>query len=164
MMTLQDWGALGELVGGVAIIVSLVYVGLQIKQSTAAARAATSQAFSEQYSTIILQITKSGFRDIFWRGKDGLENLKGSEIAAFMALLATIVRFGESFYFQRQEGSIDSRLFDAWLVQTLDLFAQKGPREYWAIRGHQFNPEFVAFFEAKMAASKPKPMYKPESE
>ena len=26
-MSLQDWGALGELVGGVAIIVSLLYVG-----------------------------------------------------------------------------------------------------------------------------------------
>jgi hypothetical protein len=35
-MTLQDWGALGELVGGVAIIVSLIYVGLQIRQGTQA--------------------------------------------------------------------------------------------------------------------------------
>ena len=29
-MSLQDWGAIGELLGGVAIIVSLLYVGLQI--------------------------------------------------------------------------------------------------------------------------------------
>ena len=28
-MTLMDWGALGELIGGVAIIVSLIYVGVQ---------------------------------------------------------------------------------------------------------------------------------------
>jgi len=30
-MTLLEWGAIGELIGGVAIIVSLIYVGLQIK-------------------------------------------------------------------------------------------------------------------------------------
>ena len=64
-MTLQDWGALGELVGGIVIIVSLVYVGLQIKQSTAAARAATSQALSKQYSSISLQIAKPGLPGIF---------------------------------------------------------------------------------------------------
>ena len=163
-MTIQDWGALGELVGGVAIIVSLIYVGLQIRQGTRASRAATSQAFSEQYSSIILQLTKPSLRDIFWRGKDGLENLKESEIVAFMGFLATIVRLGESFYFQRQEGTFDTRIFDAWLLQTMDLFVQKGPREYWALRSHQFNPEFVRFFEEKLAANKPKPMYPNGSE
>ena len=35
-MTLQDWGAIGEVIGGVAIIFSLIYVGIQVKQSTKA--------------------------------------------------------------------------------------------------------------------------------
>jgi hypothetical protein len=43
-MSLQDWGAIGELIGGVAIIVSLIYVGLQIKHGNQEARAATLQA------------------------------------------------------------------------------------------------------------------------
>jgi len=30
-MTLLKWGAIGELIGDVAIIVSLIYVGRQIK-------------------------------------------------------------------------------------------------------------------------------------
>ena len=33
-MTLLEWGALGELIGGVAIIVSFIYVGVQVKQNT----------------------------------------------------------------------------------------------------------------------------------
>ncbi len=43
-MSLQDWGAIGELLGGVAIIVSLLYVGLQIKHGNQETRAATLQA------------------------------------------------------------------------------------------------------------------------
>ncbi len=43
-MSLQDWGAIGELLGGVAIIVSLLYVGLQIKHGNRETRAATLQA------------------------------------------------------------------------------------------------------------------------
>ena len=103
-MTLQDWGALGELVGGVAIIVSLIYVGLQIRQGTQASRAATLQSFSAQYADLIMQITREDFRDIFWRGVGGLENLQKSEIAAFMAFLASIMRTFESFFFQKKKG------------------------------------------------------------
>ncbi len=43
-MSLQDWGAIGELLGGVAIIVSLLYVGLQIKHGNRETRAAMLQA------------------------------------------------------------------------------------------------------------------------
>ncbi len=43
-MSLQDWGAIGELLGGVAIIVSLLYVGLQIKHGNRETRANTLQA------------------------------------------------------------------------------------------------------------------------
>ena len=43
-MSLQDWGAIGERVGGVAIIVSLLYVGLQIKHGNRETRANTLQA------------------------------------------------------------------------------------------------------------------------
>ena len=60
-MTLQDWGALGELIGGVAIIVSLIYVGLQVRQSTHATRAATSQAFTDQYMSAISPLQDPDF-------------------------------------------------------------------------------------------------------
>jgi len=158
-MTLQDWGALGELVGGVAIIVSLIYVGLQIRQGTQASRAATLQSFSAQYADLIMQITREDFRDIFWRGVGGLENLQKSEIAAFMAFLASIMRTFESFFFQKKEGLFDDRLFDAWMVQCIDLFGGKGGREYWELRKHQFSTEFVEYLDQQFANATPNPMY-----
>ena len=161
-MTLQDWGALGELVGGVAIIVSLIYVGLQVKQGTRASRAATSQSFSAQYADLILQLTRADFRDIFWRGIGGLQNLRESEVAAFMAFLASWIRTFESFYFQKKEGSFDTELFDSWMVQTLDFFVKEGPSEYWALRKHQFSTDFVEYFDEQLESFTPKPMY-PES-
>lgn len=127
-MSLQDWGALGELVGGLAIIVSLLYVGLQVRQGTNASRAATNQAFSVQFSDLILQITKPELRDIFWRGIKGLNNLQGSENAAFMALLASIMRTYETFYFERVEGRFDSRVWDGYEVQMIDLYNNVGVR------------------------------------
>lgn len=53
-MTLFEWGALGELVGGVAIIVSLIYVGLQIKQNTNALKLNTAHNTVEELADLLL--------------------------------------------------------------------------------------------------------------
>ena len=162
-MTMQDWGAVGELVGGLAIIVSLVYVGLQIRQSTQASRAGTSQSFSSQYTELNLQIARADFHDIWWRGLGGIQNLQGSETAAFMAYLSAIMLMWESFFDQRKDGTFEPRKFDSWLAHVLDLFGNEGVREYWAIRKHGFTAEFVEFFDEKIAASESKPMYERQS-
>lgn len=158
-MTLQDWGALGELVGGFAIIVSLVYVGLQIKQSAQASRAATRQSFSTQYGDLISTMTRADFRDIFWRGVDNLRNLEGSELAAFFGYLGSLFRMWESFFYQKQEGAFDNKIFESWVALLVDTFGNAGVREYWAIRKHQFSDEFVEFVDQQIATTEPRPMY-----
>ena len=158
-MTMQDWGALGELVGGFAIIVSLLYVGLQIRQSTQASRAATSLSFSSQYTELSLQIIRADFQDIWWRGLGGLQYLHGKETAAFMAFLSAIILMWESFFLQKKDEIFESRIFDSRLVQLLDLFGNEGVREYWAIRKHGFTADFVAFLDERIAANEPKTMY-----
>jgi len=163
-MSLQDWGALGELIGGVAIIVSLIYVGLQVRQGTKATYAATNQSFSAQYSDIMLKITEMDVREIFWKGLSGLKNLQGSENVAFMTLMSSIIRTYETFYFEQIEGRFKSKIFDSWITQLIDLFGNEGVREYWEIRGHNFSVEFVRYVEERVAESTPKAMYQSGSQ
>ncbi len=42
-MTIQDWGAIGELIGGVAVIATLVYLSMQIRQNTKSTRPSCNQ-------------------------------------------------------------------------------------------------------------------------
>ena len=37
-MSIQEWGAISEMVGAIAIVVSLIYVGVQLRQNTQATR------------------------------------------------------------------------------------------------------------------------------
>ena len=158
-MTLQDWGALGELIGGVAIIVSLIYVAFQIRQSTRATRAATSQTFTDQYIRVISPLHEAGFSEIYWRGPPGLDNLQGSDKVTFVAYVAMILRTFESFYLQEKDGAFDSRLFGPWTLTFVDLFANDGPREVLEIRKHQFNAEFIEFLQDRLAKVAPKDLY-----
>ena len=84
-MSIQDWAAISEIVGAIAIIVSLIYVGVQLRQNTRATRVITSQAFVQTYGGVVSHLQEPEFRDIFWRGLAGLSNLHGGELAAFGA-------------------------------------------------------------------------------
>ena len=44
-MDIMELGAIGELVGGVAVVGSLIYVGLQVRQSNRLAQADAVQAY-----------------------------------------------------------------------------------------------------------------------
>ena len=85
-MSIQDWAAIGEMVGAIAVVVSLIYVGVQLRQNTLATRVITSQAFVQIHHAAITPIVQEpAFRDIYWRGLAGVSNLHGSELAAFGA-------------------------------------------------------------------------------
>ena len=49
-MTLQDWSNLAQVIGALAVVISLFYVGFQIKRNTSAVRSATAQAVHDNYA------------------------------------------------------------------------------------------------------------------
>lgn len=163
-MDIQDWGAVGDLIGGAAIIVSLIYVGIQIKQSTAASRAATYQAFSQQYSSHMLPLQNVDFRGIFVRGLGDLDSLEADEQVAFFSYLNGVLRMFEAFYLQQQEGTFDSDIYDPWGAQLVDLFGNTGVQKYWMIRRHNFLPKFADHIDQLRNNSESHPMYPPKGE
>ena len=78
-MSIQDWAAIGEMVGAIAVVVSLIYVGVQLRQNTLATRVITSQAFIQIHGGEADPIVQEpAFRDIYWRGLAGVSNLQGA--------------------------------------------------------------------------------------
>ena len=50
-MTLNDLANLGQIIGAVAVVVSLIYVALQIRQNTNAVRSAAAQVVHEHFAS-----------------------------------------------------------------------------------------------------------------
>ena len=48
-MSLTELGALGEVVGAIAVVITLFYLGQQVKANTAALRAANAAAVQENF-------------------------------------------------------------------------------------------------------------------
>ena len=158
-MSIQEWGAISEMVGAIAIIVSLIYVGVQLRQNTRATRVITSQAFVQTYGGVVSHLQEPEFRDIFWRGLAGVSNLQGSEPAAFGAWTGSTIRAWESFYFQRKARAFEDQIWSGWNRQFRDLLGYPGVQEIWTIRRHHFSEEFRELVEREIANKESKPLY-----
>ena len=159
-MPLDQIANIAEISAAVLVIVSLIYVGAQIKQNTKATVISTSQAFVDTFRTTVSEVSRGReFTDIFWRGLSGLSNLHGSETAAFGAWSISTFRTWESFYYQWQEGVFDDRLWAGYKIQFCDLFGYPGIQEFWSIRRHQFNEEFREFVDQQIVGAESKPLF-----
>ena len=159
-MSLDQVANIAEISAAALVIVSLIYVAIQIKQNTKATQLSTSQAFIDTHGEVVLHIAvDKEFREIYWRGLKGLSNLDGSETAAFAVWTNHAFRVWESFYYQWQEGVFDDRLWAGFKVQLCDFFGYPGTREIWSARNHLFSEEFRELVDNEVVSAESKPLY-----
>ena len=72
-MSLEEFNYIAEIIASIAVIASLLYVGLQVKQSTVAAHSAAAQANVTALNECVGLINASDkLADILQQGADGL--------------------------------------------------------------------------------------------
>ena len=49
-LNLSDWGDISEVVGTIAVILTLIFVGLEVRQNTSAVESAAAQAVHENFA------------------------------------------------------------------------------------------------------------------
>ena len=84
-LTLQDLGALGELVGAIAVALTLLYVAAQIRQNTRSLRSSTAFAVNQALAEINGRWVSNanGFTDLWLRGCVDLDSLTPLERERF---------------------------------------------------------------------------------
>lgn len=97
-MNIQDLGAISEIVSAFAVVVSLVYLAIQIRQNTKqveehtrAVRAAALHASLSYALETRLSVSTSGdVASIYARGMENPESLDETELIRFRLLMASI--------------------------------------------------------------------------
>lgn len=143
-MTLEQVYFICEIVAAFAVIMSLIYVGVQVKENTKATRATAAQSFVDTMNGYVGLINSSGtLADVLDRGSGGLENVRGGEVIQFSAFHDQSFITFESFYYQWRDGIFDDRLWETYRHALVDLLHMKGGQEWWANRRHWFSEDFV---------------------
>ncbi len=145
-----------ELAAALGVIVSLLFVGYEIRQNTQVARGqARQQLAALNQEWLVLQSQDAAFNDLWtraWVEPDSALTPAESRRAQFMMTLN--LRRLENVYFQHAEGLVDESALNSYgfqrTTENSDRYRTPRFREFWKERRAAYDPEFVRFFEEKM--------------
>ena len=151
----MDWtviSAIAEVVAAIAVVVSLIYLAIQVKGNTSqveraaqANRTQNWQAVVENYNVWRQMVLMPGHDEIWIRGINDLSDLSREERVKFNKMAGSVVWSGWFMYqIQRNEGL----MADANANVFRDLYRHPGLREWVDYhRKHQFFDDFGAFLD-----------------
>jgi hypothetical protein len=147
-MNLDQAALFAQIVSAVCVIASLIFVGFQLRQATAAIRASSSQAHSELYTALVQPIINDGdFARIFSTGVDDPSSLGREEWVRFVAYSSALFRQWESSRVQWRNGRLDADHWHTIERQAMSMCGLAGIRAAWKVRGHMFTQDFRRWFE-----------------
>ena len=148
-MNITKVAAWSEIVSSIAVLATLVYLGLQMQQNTAAIHAQTRQAMvdGDQRSLHVL-LTHPGV----WLDWATDRELSSERKIRLHAHLVSIMRFREYQWFQYQNGVLDETAWRSYRsVIPLALGTERN-RKWWAEAGRMgFDPGFVNMVDGMVA-------------
>ena len=134
---------IGELIGLIAIVASLVFVGLQLQQSQEIAIAGQYQNRADAAQNMVLTHLEAGHVQRNFR-----DHLSDSVSAADINLFHWLWLSQDNHFYQYMAGFLDEESWEAQLRNIKDIYAICDMRFVWNWRKTGLRGDFVAFVEA----------------
>jgi hypothetical protein len=147
-MTWEAWAAIGQLIGAAAVIASLIFVGIQIRQSVRASKATAFQGLVSSIIEVnIAHISNPGLLEIIDRAGKG-EELNGTDHRLYVTLVLAAARLAQSAHYQMQLGLLDKSRLDSVTYNLVRHLKTDTGRTVWAELGQRSDPEFRDYVDA----------------
>jgi uncharacterized protein YllA (UPF0747 family) len=147
-------GAVAEIVGAVAVVVTLIFLTLQIRQNTASVRQQCYNDIFVRRQEILLRISESEDLHRIWARALSGERITADEGNRFTFIQAQMLKHLEDCFVQYQAGVVTRAIWEREVGMMATSFAFPGFLAWWNEARQFFLPEFV---EA-MARHRPLPL------
>jgi len=126
-----------ETVGILGVVASLVFVGLEVRQSTALARGQARQALAEVNDLWLSNLTSDlVYSDLWYRAWETEGQVGEEEVFRASYMMTQFMRRLENVHFQFQEGLVDATALRSYGLQNFEgLFVVRGFKNGGSNRG-----------------------------
>ncbi len=148
MSTAQLLGNFGEFFGAIAVLATLVYLVVQIKQNTKMLRSSISNSWVQSRANVLNMMADHAhaFGKIYTQPSRRFRELDPAEVWLHIAFFTHQMNYFEQTYLQHLEGTIDDSIQELSQRQLVNLFYANGlHQQSWASsKGRIFDPRFIA--------------------
>ncbi len=164
-MTLEEFNYIAEIVAAIAVIASLIYLSLGIRQNTIAVRLNTLHDVKNAISEVNLILSEQGdLAEIVFEGLRDLEKLTGAPRVRFYTWAHNLFLGYENLYLQYSGGALDPRHWSGMAQHMTDVSSVPGMQAYWVDRRHWFTEEFQNYWENEVMPAPQHAGYHPMGE
>ena len=147
-MNWEAAGAIGEIVGGLAVVLTLGYLALQMKQNTISMKVAAKQEMTKQFSDYVdLLLSNPEYRLLNRRGMNG-EHLDDDDKVVFNLLMSKAAWYFASMHYQYDQHSLSEEEWGQSKVLIDNYCSSPGFKTYWDEQGYAFSNSFRRHIEA----------------
>ena len=147
-MKLKQWALIAEIVGGVAIVLSLVFVGYEVRQSNETrVQTATQTIVSEHIGTIRLLAQENELACIYAVGVQDYEGMSARQRVRFSAWILSYLYNVEQMYLILLQGEIDENIWAGFDTTVREIMSLRGTRQWYAVRRGWFSGPFQAYLD-----------------
>jgi hypothetical protein len=151
-MSLEQLGLIANIIGAIAIVITLVYLAIQIKDNARSSRSAAvtdattaMQAFYQELGS------NPATSKLFLEAVTNPDALSQQDQFQYVMLMhSCFLGFQRSFFLAR-EGTLDVALRDSIGTAIRAVNRTPGMHLYWRQRKAYFQPEFVEWIEGLLA-------------
>ena len=149
----QLLGNYGEFLGAIAIVVTLIYLAVQLKQNTAIVRANAYQGWSASNVEINLAMSNPDQSQIMIAGMRDSTNLTDETFIAFGMMHMAVMQMAQSTDYMYRSGLLDRELWEAEMNRVAGNLDLTGVRQWWDAGGRtQLTPRFVELLESTQSS------------
>lgn len=161
-MTLDQIANVAEVIGTIIVVITVIYLTIQIRQTNKALRSNTAQATHDSVSMGYVTLATDGdLNRIFRKGCSDPSELTEDELGQFIAFWTFTMFATQNWFYQRATQALDEELTESWLRSIGAALQTPGFRFFWELRGYQFSNDLQIHVEELLAKPPIRPGYKP---
>lgn len=152
-ISLSDFAIISQIVGVLAVIASLIFVGLEIRHNTITARAATLQSNAMYWQDFFAMVGDPKYGKSYAKGAAGRDDLTGEEFGQFFFMCRAIFMGCENQHYQYRKGMIEADAYAGYAATIREQIAsQPGVRAMWSLVRHTYGTDFQNFLDKQIAS------------
>lgn len=147
-MSLADLSAIGGFISGIAVVITLVILVLQLRQASRNQRATMHfQRLSVVQDASLAIMSNPDLSALQIRGGTGDATMPPEMVMQYLVLTRNIFRLFEEFFYQHRDGMLDDVRW-ATNMRRFRMFAQApGFRAAWRTESSSYEKDFAAWVE-----------------
>lgn len=147
--TLAELAHLGEVIGGIGVIVTMIYLAVQVRANSELLRAQQHYLTNQLDQGLQrLVIADEGLARLLVKAAGDPKQLSAAERVRFYTYETQFSADAEYAYYEYADGALDKDIWEAWVEGIAEHFrSSAGAREFWKNNKASFGKRYQDFVD-----------------